>query len=80
MYTYPEEFIIRPPFLPTDEEYGVLPGAFSPLCLRAGRTLKLSLEGSLTLVSQAPSVPARHRLALALAGERRHFLEKILKF
>ena len=40
MYTYPKEFIIRPPFLPTDEEYGGLPGAFSPLCLGAGRTLK----------------------------------------
>ena len=28
MYTYPEEFIIRPLFLPTDEKYGMWPGAF----------------------------------------------------
>ena len=40
MYTYPKEFIICPPFLPTDEEYGGLPGAFTPLCLGAARTLK----------------------------------------
>ena len=63
MYTYPEEFIIRPPFLPTDEEYGVLPGFFSPLCLRAERTLKLSPRGSLLLVAQAPHcLYSRHHL------------------
>ena len=69
----------------------------SPMCRYTkgdGRTLKLSPEGSMILVSQAPgqaigTCPGAHvRLAycrsapgqaLALTGERSHFLEKILK-